>query len=157
MIIELNRNKVFYIGLSVIALFLLLNRLEYYFKSDITSGQVIKINNPYGRYSAPVIRFSTEKYVVTFEGVKNMDLKRGEQVKVIYNIKNPEEAEVYSFVGFVLTPLLYCIVPVILLFSAVFSFFSPTQMIAINSNKLFKNEKIKSTSELFKKSTSNKK
>ncbi len=105
-------------------IYLVLNRVDYMIGSETTTGNVIRIKKWYSRgsYSAPVINFKTELYNVTFQGETNMDVEVGDKVKVIYKTEYPSDAEVFSFVGFWLAPLLYCLVPLMVLAAAVFTF-----------------------------------
>lgn len=148
MTIKLNRNKVFLIGLCIIFVFLLLNRIDYIFGSSTTVGRVISVKEwethnysvnrfSNGQYFAPVVLFSIDSTEITFQATTNMDLKSGETVDVIYKTIDPANAEVYSFVGFWLSPLLYCTIPLILLIATTFSFLTRTDVFVVNIGKRF--------------------
>jgi len=143
-VIKLNRKNIFIIGLVTIALFLFINRLDYIFNSNISSGQVIDIKTWFtrgkygGSYSVPIIVFYTDTLKITFQGVTNMDLKIGESVDVIYKTSKPTDAKVYSFIGFWFLPVFYCIIPFMLLNAIVFSFLSVRDRITIDFNTFFK-------------------
>jgi hypothetical protein len=157
MTITLNRTKIFVIGLVIIGLVLIFNRVDYIFGSDVTTGEVVQTKmyssqkfhangysyNTYSSndFSAPIIEFLVANKSITFEGTSNMDVETGDKVQVIYKISDPTKAQVYSFVGFWLTPLLYCIVPMMLLIAIVFSFLSPSQTVVLNFDKWGKNKK----------------
>lgn len=140
MAIKLNRNKLFLIGLGIIFVFLLLNRIDYIFGSATTVGKVIYVKNwtyRSSRFTAPMVQFQTETQEITFQGETNMNLKNGETVDVIYKTNNPTNAEVYSFVGFWLSPLLYCILPLIFLVAIIFSFLTDSDVFVVNIGKPF--------------------
>jgi hypothetical protein len=140
MTITLNRNKVFFIGLGIIFIFLLLNRIDYIIGSTTTTGKVQYVRHwtsRSSRYTAPVIEFQTEDYEIKFQGETNMPLHAGETVNVIYKIKDPTNAEVYSFIGFWLSPLLYCILPLIFLVAITFSFLTHSDVFVVNIGKRF--------------------
>lgn len=140
MTITLNRNKVFFIGLGIIFVFLLLNRIDYIFGSTTTVGKVVSVKKwkyRSSRFTAPMVKFQTETHEITFQGETNMNLQNGETVDVIYKINNPTNAEIYSFVGFWLSPLLYCILPLIFLVAITFSFLTRTDVFVVNIGKQF--------------------
>ncbi len=140
MTVELNRNKLFLIGVGIVFLYLLLNRVDYIFGSNTTKGEVVRIRSWTGRrssYTAPIVKFSTETDNITFQGTTNMDATVGEMVDVIYKVDDPTNAEIYSFIGFWLSPLIYCILPLILLTAAAFSFLTASDILIFTIGKKF--------------------
>jgi hypothetical protein len=140
MTIKLNRNKLFLIGVGIVFIYVLLNRVDYIFGSNITTGEIVRIRSWSGNrssYTAPIVKFSTETNEITFQGTTNMDASEGETVDVIYKANDPTNAEIYSFVGFWLSPLIYCILPLILLTAASFSFLTASDMLIFNIGKKF--------------------
>lgn len=128
---------------------MLLDRFEYILSSSTTSGRVIEINKwttrgKYGgTYSAPIIKFSTDKYIITFQGVANMKAYLGEKVTVLYDDSNPIKASVYNFVGFWLTPLIFFLIPIMVITAFVFSFFKRNVIYSLELGKKIRFNKIK--------------
>ena len=91
-----------------------------------------------GFFTAPVVQFVKGNKVVTFQGETNTSYHKGQSVTVIYNKENINTAKIYSFTGFWLTPLLFCLLPFLLLTAIVFSFFKQDAIIVANMGNLFK-------------------
>ena len=147
MTITLNRTKLYLIGIFIIAIYLLLNRATFIYKGNVTSGEVtnIKLWSTYsvglhsgGNYNAPIIQFATDSFTITFTGITYSDLNIGDKVKVIYNKDEPTKAYVYSFEGFWFTPLLYCLLPLLFLTAAAFSFLTKSERVNITLGKKIK-------------------
>lgn len=153
MILKLNRNKIFVIGISIILAFLLINRVYFISQSEITTGEVVRNKSwssnvvslrPYqgsGSYSAPVIQFKKDSLEISFQGPTNLEIQDGEHVQVIYKISDPTDAELYSFVGFWFSPLLYCIIPLLFLTAATFSFLNSSDIITIDFKNIISKKK----------------
>jgi hypothetical protein len=156
MTLKLNRNKLFTLGLFIIVIFLSINRLNRFIGAGFTEGQVVEIikssnrisynsyDNSYDRlnaqtnYNFPIIQFSTKSLSFKFQDISNSNVKIGEKVKVIYKKNNPENAEVFTFWGFLFSPILYCLIPLLVLAAAVYSFLSKSEFIEITLEKNFK-------------------
>jgi hypothetical protein len=144
--IRLNRNKIYLIGVVTILLFVIINRINFIIGSKFTIGQVIKTKSWSTRnwrggssyYTAPVVKFNDQHYEITFQGEGNEDLKPGEFVKVIYKSDDQSNAKIFNFIDFVLPPLLYSLIPFLLLSAATFSFIESTDFVEINLEKLYK-------------------
>jgi hypothetical protein len=145
MIIDLNRSKIFFIGLLIIFIYILLNRVDYIISSNTTEGKVIYKKNwvagKGGQYYSSTIKFSVDSKEITFMNTTDMSLELGETVSVIYKVNNPENAQVYSFAGFWLMPIPYCLIPLMILTAAVFSFLTSSDIIILS----YKNRKFNIT------------
>lgn len=139
--ISLNRNKILLIAIAIVFIFLIINRLNKIQKSSFTTGKVKgteiiksrRYNSEISRYA--VIEFGFNGDTIQFGGEQNVDYELGEEVKVIYSNDNPEKAKVYSFAGFWLAPLLYCIIPIWLLAALVLSLLSKDDKVIIKIGK----------------------
>lgn len=137
--IKLNRKQLFLISLGLVTLSILLFRIDYLIGGKFTSGEVIDIkiwtsgSSRYpGTYSAPIVRFNTDSAVITFQGETNVSASVGEKVSVIYQPNDSEKNLVFSFFGFWFTPILWHIIPYILLIGpAIFSFVKKDDQILI--------------------------
>jgi len=147
--LKLTRKHLFLISLVVVFLSILMFRIDYLIEGKTTTGEVIKIKTWAtgsrrfgGTYSAPVVTFNSDQYTITFQGETNMSATIGEKVNVIYQPNNSEKVLIYSFIGFWLTPILWHIIPYILLIGpAIFSFVKKNDQIIIvleRKPKLFK-------------------
>ncbi len=130
MAIKLNRNNIFLIGLFIIFIYLVLNRVDYIIGSNTTEGEVIKTRN-----HESIIKFQTDSKEITFHGTTIMTLEIGEKVRVIYKVENPKNAKIYRFSGFWFIPILYCLLPLMVLTAAAFSFLAPSNIIIISYEK----------------------
>lgn len=150
MVIKLTRMQVFYTSLAMMLLGLLIYKLSFIIGSETTTGEVVGIKSwstggryP-GTYSAPVVKFHTDQYTITFQGETNMDIYYGDQVTVIYKTDDPTDAFIYSFVGFWLVSLIYCsIFYLLLIATAIFSYLKKGESLQINISKKMKIHKTK--------------
>jgi hypothetical protein len=157
--VKLSRNKIYLIGVTVILLFVIINRANFIYGSKFTTGKVIRIGKlsiqEYGHVgtsmSVPIIQFFNNSNVITIEGEKNADLTIGEEVKVVYKKDNPESAAVFSFGGFLVPGLLYSLIPLLLISAATFSFLDPSDLIVIDVGKFYSiNLKKEKTNKIIK-------
>jgi hypothetical protein len=132
MTIKLNRRQVYAIGLSIIALYIGLNRMDYFIGSETTTGVVIGQSL---RTGAPLVRFVVDSKAVFFETIPNMQVEPYERVSVIYKKENPSHAAVFSFVGFWLYPIIYSLLPFVLLTASVFTFMDSSQRFVVTFGK----------------------
>lgn len=144
--IRLNRTKIYLIGVATILVFVVINRVNFIIGSKFTVGQVIKIKSWSTRnyrgggsyYTAPIVKFTDHMNEMTFQGETNEDLKPGEFVKVIYKSDDQSDAKIFSFIDFMLPPLLYSLIPLLLLSAATFSFIESTDLVELNIEKMYK-------------------
>ncbi len=138
--IKLTRSKLLFICISMILLFLVINRINIISKSIITNGIVIgyKIwenkTFPEDTESAPIIEFQTENSIITFTAQKNLKYDTGDLVKVIYNESDPYKANIYSFYGFWLEPLIISFIPIIIVSALILTFISKKDIVVIGRN-----------------------
>ncbi|HOV10829.1 MAG TPA: DUF3592 domain-containing protein [Bacteroidales bacterium] len=141
--ISINRKHLFWIGFTVIVLIALTNRLNFILKSNFTQGVVVSIKklSVDGKIdetnTVPVIRFVANGNTFYFDALKNSHYKYGETVRVVYHKSNPAKAKIFGFEDFIYPVLLYCIVPIMILGAAVFSFIKPKDKLLINLKKIF--------------------
>jgi len=141
MTIYLNRNNILIIAIIIVFVYLVLNQTEKIRKSSTTTGTVTGIEireNKLNRHEtsrSAIIRFEYEGDTIYFTGEQNVNYELGEQVKVIYKKENPNKAKVYSFAGFWLAPLFYCIIPLWLLSALVLSLMNKNDKLVINLRK----------------------
>lgn len=128
--IELNRKKIYLLGVAAIVALLFASRLDFIIGSSFTQGEVLDFES--GRsVKWPIVEFQHNNYIYTFEGVSNDDLEMNEKVKVIFKQDDPSDARVFSFVGFLLPPLLWSILPLVLWTAAVYSFLTKKTIIQV--------------------------
>lgn len=150
MIIKLTRIQVFCTSLAIMLLGLLIYKLSFIIGSETTTGEVVGIKSwstrgRYGgTYTAPIVKFDTKAYEITFQGETNMDIQYGDKVNVIYKTDDPTDAFIYSFVGFWLVSLIYCsIFYLLLIATAIFSYLKKDESLQINISKKMKIHKTK--------------
>lgn len=140
------RKHLFIFGLVIIISIALINRLSFIHKSNFTKGVVVNIMQwtTTGKYGGvnytPIVKFMANSDSVFFKGLTNSDYNLGDTVRVVYYKSDPHMAKIYSFEDFIYPVLLYCILPIMLLAAAVFSFIGPTDKLIVNTGKFFRNK-----------------
>lgn len=139
----LNRNKIFGIGVAIIALFITINRVDFLIGSSFAEGKVVKVRKWSGSrgrsYFAPIVSYSVGANSYTFQGETYSELNVGEEVSVVYK-NDLSVAEVFSFVGFVMTPLIYALLPLLILTAAIYSFIEKNETVAFSIKGITKNK-----------------
>ncbi len=103
-----------------------------------TKGRVIGLKSWYMSakrdeiYSPPMVRFATDSLLITFQGETNLDYEEGEIVPVIYKTTDPANAHINTFLGLWLAPLLYCLLPLMVLTAVLFSFMNERDILVID-------------------------
>lgn len=144
--LKLSRNKIFVIGVALILVFITINRVNFIIGSNFTKGTIIKLQTVRGSkgYTSivPIVRFVDEqKYLYTFRGEReDSDYKIGEKVTVVYKVKDPSDAAVFSFIGFILSPLIYALLPLLFLAAAVYSFIAKNETVTFSIRGIVKNK-----------------
>ena len=136
--------------MATMLLGLLIYKFSFIIGSETTTGEVVGIKSwstrgryP-GTYTAPVVKFNSKAYEVTFQGETNMGVQYGAKVTVIYKTDDPTDAFIYSFVGFWLVSLMYCCIFYFLLIAtAIFSYIKKDESLEINISKKMKIHKTK--------------
>lgn len=134
---QLNSHRVFFIGMGIIFLFLLLNRLQFYFGSKTAIGTVVTYTKrtKYNTLSYPVIRFEANGIQYRVKGLKDLNVYVNDNVEMIYQPSNPEGAIVNSFYGFWSYPILFCLIPFMLWVSFVYAYIMPRDKLFITLGK----------------------
>jgi hypothetical protein len=153
--LRFNRVQLYLCGICIILFYLLLNRLTLVANSSFVKGWVVNeikwgngtMGETEGFFTAPVVQFVQHDKVITFQGETNTSYHKGQSVTIIYQKEDVTSAKIYSFTGFWLAPLLYSLLPFLLLTALVFSFFKPDAMIVADMRNLIKPSK-KSDSRL---------
>jgi hypothetical protein len=113
----------FMIGLSLIAIIFISDKLIYRSKCVYTTGTVTGLNYSYGRntrYITPVVTFMADSQKVIFYAEENLDYTIDDKVPVMYLKSGPRSARVYTVMGFWLKGWPWCLLPLIVL--AAFSY-----------------------------------
>ena len=143
---KLNRNKIFGIGFAIIVLFITINRVDFLIGSTFTKGKVIRFKDvPFGRgitTKVPIIQFSARQEIHTFQGEINSELKAGEEIEVVYKLDDPLNANVFSFVGFILTPMIYALLPLLIFAAAIFSFLNKNETVTFSMKGISRNRPV---------------
>ena len=127
----LNRKKLLFSGLTIIAFYYFLNKFDFIFHATQTKG--IAVSNSEISFESNAV-----KYQLT--AIRNIEYFPGEQVQVIYLNSNPNVAYIFSFSGFWYTGLIVCLVPLALWFAFILAFFNENDAVLFSpftKNKLF--------------------
>ena len=142
----LSRNKLFITIFGILFLFCFLNRTNKIIFWETTNGEIAGTHQIMGRvrystrskvqFTHPEIEFVANNVTYIVDGEENVVYAKGEKVNVIYNPKNPQEANIYSFMGFWWEILFFTLmIPGFILGVAVFSFVGKNDSININLKK----------------------
>ncbi|HNQ68669.1 MAG TPA: DUF3592 domain-containing protein [Bacteroidales bacterium] len=140
MTISLNRSKILIIAIITVFAFLAINRIDRIRKSTITTGKVsgVEIRKSkwnHGEDRSALIQFEYNGDTIHFRGEQNVQYELEEEVRVVFQNDNPNNAKIYSFAGFWLAPLMYCIIPLWLLSALVLSLFDKSDKVIIKLGK----------------------
>ncbi|HET6991360.1 MAG TPA: DUF3592 domain-containing protein [Bacteroidia bacterium] len=143
MSIAFSRARFLRFGLMIILLLSYTQRFYFLHNGRIADGKVTSVSHRtsfaprYGNipYSVPIIQYRIGNQLITVDGDQNLPYKEGESISVIYDPENPDDYYLFTFWGFWFVPLTYTILPVILLCSAVFSFWEKDRIIIIGRKK----------------------
>jgi hypothetical protein len=125
MTVKFSRPQLLLAGTALVIVFVCISRFDFIFNSKQTTGTVIRVRTSgRGHYNSPLVLFETESSQITFSGEDNTFYELQEKVPVIYKVNDPTDAYIYTFVSFWLSPLLYCLFPIIILTALIFSFIS---------------------------------
>jgi hypothetical protein len=135
------------LGIFIILIYSLLLKRDFLFYGKVIEG-VVYVDNTYYGYNIPIkkyiiYKFKNDKYELIVENDK--ELQSGEIVKVIFQKNIPEKAYKYSFIDFWISPLLICILPLMVLAAASFSFLKSTDYILLDLRQLLKFQSTKKT------------
>lgn len=88
----------------------------------VTGNRVHGINNSdFGSTVSAEIRYIVDDSIVTFPGPEGQPMKTGEIIPVIYHENDKLNAQIYTFDGFWLNGLLWCLLPAIFWLAVCFS------------------------------------
>lgn len=149
----------FWIGVGVIAVLLIVPKVKRLVWGGRANGHVVEFQlrrSIFEHHYIPVIQFETEQKTVRFKIKSEMDYSLHEQVPVIYNVHDPEEADVYSFWGFYFETLLqiplYSLIWLVIYTSLPFLFMHQSELDQKTLNKLNKmgfNQTLKRRKHIF--------
>ncbi len=111
MVIILSKSKFTILGLILVFLIPVCNRIYYILKSSRTIGNVTEIvvyqgYNGNSNYGAKIDFYTNDSMLIKFEAI-DIVFKSGVTVPVIYRNDNPEDAIIYTFLGFWFVPFLW--------------------------------------------------
>jgi hypothetical protein len=141
---KLNRNHLYFIGIGMIVLYMVVNKLYFLARGSFADGEVISVKtiSSSGRYGSgyskyPVVKFQTDDYEVTFTGEENLDYVIGDKVSVVYLSSDIEKAKVYSWGGFWMPGLFMGFFPFLILSAAMYSFFGKNDVIVVHFGRFW--------------------
>lgn len=129
--IRLNRHHIFIAGVITAFLFVGIHILNFRLNSSFTEGKSV---GGYGTYV--VIAFKHNGKEIRFMTESKPDPEMRDHVKVIYSNDNPENAAVYTFLGFYMFYFYFTIIPLMLLAAFVYSWFDKHDFVTVNFRKM---------------------
>lgn len=132
--IKLNRNHIFLIGITTCFLFIGINILNYRMNSDFAKGKVITYRTSHNNNA--VIAFNLNGKEIRFLSEASINKDDKNEVTVIYNKDNPENAAVYTFVGFYMFYFFFAIIPLMLFTAFIYSWFDKYDFVIVNFRKM---------------------
>lgn len=135
--LKLNNHKVFWIGVVVILLFMLLNRFQFYYGSQTAKGTVVGFTKYTGRYHKiyPLISFNADGREYQVDGLKDLDVTYNDTLEMIYQPSDPAGAVINTFYGFWLYPIMFCLIPFMFWVSFVYAYITPKESLFIEIGK----------------------
>jgi hypothetical protein len=124
---HITRAAIFFAGIVLIAAVYLAFTLPFLTHSVQTEGIVTRnyvhgINkSDFGSTISAEISFYAGDSVITFLGPEGQQMDKGTFVPVLYDPLNPQDARIYTFSGYWLHGLLWCLLPLIFWIAACFS------------------------------------
>ena len=138
---KLNRHHIFLIGLITAFLFAGIHIFNFMIKSDFTKGILVSY---YGNSPRIQIKVNDEIYIFTAQS--DIHISHDEEIQVIYDKGNPENASVYTFAGFYMFYFYFLVVPMILYTAFIYSWFDKYDFVIVN----FRKRKISRSREIMK-------
>ncbi|MFQ3579862.1 MAG: DUF3592 domain-containing protein [Bacteroidales bacterium] len=139
--IRIRRGNLLLLSLLLIITFYFINRFEKIRKSKFTTGKIIELEIISDKETKevlqiiPLIKYEVDGKEYKIKGYSNLDAEKYSYVKIIYNPKNPEDGIVYNFAEFWLPALIYCIVPLMILFAVILGMIDSKGCLVIKINK----------------------
>lgn len=138
---KLNRHHIFLIGLFTGLAFCGIHILNFHLKSDFAKGKLVAWEGHY-----PRISFEVNSTIYEFMGESNLEFENSKEIDLIYDKTNPENAAVYTFIGFYMFYFYFLILPLVLFAAFIYSWFDKYDYVTIN----FKKRKISKSREIMK-------
>lgn len=133
--LKISRKILLLSGFIIIALYFSLNRINDISKSEFSCGTIIGVKEwrnkifPEDSEEAPIVQFFYKNEEIIFDAKRNIKYENGEEVKVIFRKKTPNNAKIYSFTGYWLEPIIICLLPTILYSALILSLIGKTDFI----------------------------
>jgi hypothetical protein len=136
-------------GCFILLIFVFLSRAELVLLGKSAQGKVVALRTwgRAGRYVDPIIEYTDGYSVQTFRGESNLGYDVGSLVPVRYLAAENPHAVIYTFFGCWIAPLLYSVIPLVLLLAAGLSFFRSDTLFVFQLNKPVGVKIIKSNAE----------
>ncbi|HBX52419.1 MAG: hypothetical protein A2275_05040 [Bacteroidetes bacterium RIFOXYA12_FULL_35_11] len=134
--LKLSRSKLLLLSALIILIYYFINRISYINKAEFTTGMVVPFyelpdwNN--SNIGSPVIAFAHANTLVKFEGTQYLKYKEGETVPVIFNSEQPQDAYIFTFMGYWYSGLIWCIWPLMITSGLILGFIRKNQNIIIS-------------------------
>ena len=140
---KLNRHHIFLIGLFTGLSFCGIHILNFHLKSDFAKGKLVAWEG--GSHTAyPRIAFEVNNSIYEFMGESNLDFDDPKNIDVIYDKTDPENAAVYTFIGFYMFYFYFLILPMVLYAAFIYSWFDKRDFVLVD----FKKRKISKSTEI---------
>ncbi len=139
--IRISRGNLLLLSILLIITFYLINRFEKIRKSNFTTGKIIELEIISDKetkevlQTIPLIKYEIDGKEYKIKGNSTLDAEKDSYIKIIYNPKHPEDGIVYNFAEFWLPALIYCIVPLMILFAVILGMIDPKGCLVIKTNK----------------------
>lgn len=150
MTIKLSRTTILIITISVIAVYLVLNRVNAIRERVTTTGEITEIKEVRSGFSRDISYVAVISYIVGSKKYKleisgDKEMKTGEKFEIIYRPDAPEDGTTFDFKGFWMGPVMYCIIPLLFLSAFILAFIDKKDVISFNFKnglKINKSKKI---------------
>ena len=152
--ITLSRGKLLLLSALIILAYYFINRISYLYKAEFTNGIVVPVfklpdwkNSTIG---SPVIAYSFADSLIKFEGTQYLKYNEGDTVPVVFNPDEPEDAYIFTFMGFWYSGLIWCLWPLMIASGLILGFIRKNQFIIISLKYPLLAKRKKVDEQLFK-------
>jgi hypothetical protein len=121
----LNRPQMLVVGLLVLGVFILINRLFFLIGTGETIGEATH-RNKLGEVEQ-IMEFKVNGKLYYIPWNSDRGVKEGDILPIRYKMDNPSDARIFTLWGFWMVPVFYSLGIIIVLISYIYSYYSPSQ------------------------------
>ena len=134
----LNRPQMLVVGLLVLGVFILINRLLFLERTGETMG-VATHRNKLGEVEQ-IMEYKVNEKLYYILWNSDRGVKEGHVLPIRYKLDNPSDARIFTLWGFWMVPVFYSLGIIIVWVSYIYSYYSPSEGLLFHMNLKGKSE-----------------